>query len=144
MTSEGAELTLPARAESVPPLLDFIAKQLGKVTNNSNITNLTLVSCEEVFANILQYAYPDSRGTATVHFEINSDPKSITITFIDKGTPYNPLLNAAPDLDLPPDERDAGGLGIFIIKQSMDHVEYQFVDGKNVLTLTKNIENVKS
>ena len=71
--------------------------------------------------------------------EISDDPVSVAITFLDHGTPYDPLAKKDPDIHLPADERDIGGLGIFMTKKLMDDVAYEYRDGQNILTLRKNL-----
>ena len=68
-----------------------------------------------------------------------SAPVSVTITFVDHGVPYDPLAREDPDVTLSADEREIGGLGIFMTKQIMDDVAYEYKDGKNILTLKKNL-----
>ena len=63
----------------------------------------------------------------------------MTLTFIDNGKPYDPLKKADPDITLPANERPIGGLGIFMVKKTMDDVNYEYADGKNILRLKKNI-----
>ena len=68
-----------------------------------------------------------------------NDPDSVTITFTDRGMPYDPLANEDPDVTLPADERPIGGLGVYLVKQTMDDVRYEYKDGKNILTIKKSL-----
>lgn len=95
------------------------------------------VALDEVFGNISAYAYGDKKGPVSVQVGF-SDGKAI-IRFFDSGMPYNPLEAADPDVTLSIEERKVGGLGVFIVKKTMDEVFYEFVDGQNVLTLVKSI-----
>lgn len=97
------------------------------------------VAVEEIFVNIASYAYTPDVGMATIQAEILEDPKRIEITFIDKGIPYNPLAKEDPDTTLSAEERQIGGLGIYMVKKSMDAMRYEHTDGQNILTLVKNI-----
>ena len=97
------------------------------------------VAVEEIFVNIASYAYAPDKGSATVCVEVSGDPVTVTITFVDRGVPYDPLAKEDPDVTLSADERGIGGLGIFMTKKIMDDVAYEYRDGKNILTLKKNI-----
>ena len=97
------------------------------------------VALEEVFVNIAHYAYPD--GSGTVRLAIGHDPESHTVTFrlTDSGIPFNPLSHQDPDLSLPAEERPIGGLGIYMMKRTMDQASYEYLSGQNILTMTKKI-----
>jgi anti-sigma regulatory factor (Ser/Thr protein kinase) len=97
------------------------------------------VAVEEIFVNICKYAYHPDKGRAVVRVEVVEDPVQVKITFVDHGKPYDPLLKDDPDVTLSAEEREIGGLGIFMVKQSMDAVEYEYKDGSNILTLVKNL-----
>ena len=94
------------------------------------------VAVEEIFVNIAHYAYGDSVGNAEIDIDVDNDKKSIVVLFKDCGTPYNPLEHEDPDISLSAEEREIGGLGIYIVKKSMDEVSYQYKDGKNILTIS--------
>ena len=104
-----------------------------------SVWRLIGVAVEEIFVNIASYAYAPEKGSATVRVEVSEEPVSVTITFVDHGTPYDPLSKDDPDVTLPADAREIGGLGIFMTKQLMDDVAYEYQDGKNILTLKKNL-----
>lgn len=92
---------------------------------------------EEIFVNIANYAYGDGCGKAEITVENSGG--SIVLTFKDSGVPYNPLKKADPDITLSADERQIGGLGIFLVKKNMDSVSYRYEDGKNIFSMTKKI-----
>lgn len=96
------------------------------------------VAVEEIFVNIAHYAYPSGGGDALIEVEADGSAKSVRITFVDSGTPYDPLKNDDPDITLSADDRPIGGLGIFMVKKSMDDVSYEYKDGKNRLTIIKS------
>jgi anti-sigma regulatory factor (Ser/Thr protein kinase) len=98
-----------------------------------------ILAAEEIFVNICKYAYHPDKGRAVVRVEVVDDPVQVKITFVDHGKPYDPLLKDDPDVTLSAEEREIGGLGIFMVKQSMDAVEYEYKDGSNILTLVKNL-----
>ena len=95
------------------------------------------IAIEEIFVNIAHYAYPEAEGEAVISVDSGEGP-SVTITFEDEGIPYDPLKNEDPDITLSADDRPIGGLGIFMVKKSMDEVSYEYKDGKNRLTIKKS------
>ena len=97
------------------------------------------IAIEEIFVNIAHYAYPEGKGEALITVETDDAAKNVTITFEDQGIPYDPLQNEDPDITLSADDRPIGGLGIFMVKKSMDEVSYEFKDGKNRLTIKKGL-----
>ena len=97
------------------------------------------VAVEEIFINIASYAYNPEEGPAVVRFEASQSPVSVAISFADRGTPYNPLEKPDPYINQPLMERGRGGLGIFMVKQYMDGIDYQYRDGQNILTLKKTL-----
>ncbi len=97
------------------------------------------LAVEEIFVNIANYAYAPEIGRATVRVSVSDDPLTVTITFIDRGVPYDPLKRSDPDVTLSAEEREIGGLGIFMTKKVMDEVAYEYKDGQNVLTLKKRL-----
>ncbi|MBP5242920.1 MAG: ATP-binding protein, partial [Clostridia bacterium] len=80
-----------------------------------------------------------NKGKAGIRIEIMDEQKAVIITFTDCGIPYNPLLKQDPDVTLSAEEREIGGLGIFMAKKTMDDVSYRYEDGKNILKLKKNL-----
>ena len=95
------------------------------------------VAAEEIFVNIASYAYAPGTGKATVRVAIEEEPRRAIVTFLDSGTPFDPLAREDPDVTLSAEERQIGGLGIFMTKKTMDDVSYVYRDGQNVLTLKK-------
>ena len=95
------------------------------------------VAVDELFANIAHYAYHPETGYATVQVDVLQDPLSVEITFVDNGKPYDPLAKADPDITQSIEDRPIGGMGILIVKKSMDAVDYRYIDGKNILTIKK-------
>ena len=95
------------------------------------------LSVEEVYVNIANYAYGDGTGEAEISIENNDG--EITIVFKDSGVAYNPLEKADPDISLSADEREIGGLGIFLTKKNMDSLSYEYKDNQNIFTMTKRI-----
>ncbi len=97
------------------------------------------VAVEEIFINIAHYAYAPETGKAKVRVEKAEDGGAVAITFTDRGVPYNPLAKQDPDINVSANEREIGGLGIFMTKKLMDELAYEYRDGQNHLTLKKNL-----
>lgn len=97
------------------------------------------IAVEEIYVNIASYAYGDKPGMAEIEIEHNQADNSVDITFKDSGTKYDPLAKEDPDITLSAEERAIGGLGIYMVKKSMDDMKYKYEDGKNVLTITKKL-----
>ncbi len=133
------ELEIEARTENLPQVLAFVDEQLETADCPMKIQMQIDIAVEEIFVNIAHYAYNPEVGTAMVRVEILGDPPSVDITFIDGGVPYDPLAKADPDVTLSAEERQIGGLGIFMVKKSMDDVKYTYLDGHNILTLKKGL-----
>ena len=133
------ELVVKADRNNLDEVQAFIDQKLEEV-NCSMKTQTTIdIAIEEIFVNIASYAYGNSDGEATIQVVMNEDPLSIEITFIDSGAEYNPLAKPDPNTSLKLMERQKGGLGIFMVKKSMDDMTYEYKDGKNVLTIVKNL-----
>ncbi len=130
------ELELEAKVAYLPEVQDFVDEHIDC---SPKARMQISVAVEEIFVNIATYAYAPEHGMATVRVEISEEPVTVTITFMDHGIPYDPLAKADPDLSLTADERQIGGLGIFLTKKTMDDVKYEYEDGKNILTLKKNL-----
>ena len=133
------ELTLPATVENIAAVTDFVTGQLEALDCPMNAQFQISIAIDELFGNIAHYAYHPGTGDATVRFE--ADDSGVTITFIDRGAPYDPLTAESPDTTLPADERIPGGLGIFMVRKSMDDMTYRREDGLNILTIRKNLRS---
>lgn len=131
------ELVIEAKKTNLDAVLSFIDEQLGEA-ECSKKTRMTIdVAVEELFVNISSYAYDPKIGTAVVQVSVHNVPLSVEITFIDNGKPYDPLAKPDPDVTLDAEHRQIGGLGIFMVKKSMDDVQYEYKDGRNILTIKK-------
>ena len=133
------ELTVAATVENIDTVTDFVNEQLEALDCPMKAQMQIDIAIDELFGNIAHYAYNPEIGQATVRVEVAEDPLSVVITFIDNGTPYDPLAKADPDTTLSAEEREIGGLGIYMVKKSMDEISYKYQDGKNILTIKKNI-----
>ena len=133
------ELTIDATVENIEKVTDFVNEQLEAFDCPIKAQTQIDVAIDELLSNIARYAYNPDVGPATVQVETRDDPLSVVITFIDNGKPYDPLAKIDPDVSLSADERDIGGLGIFLVKKTMDNVSYEYKNGQNILTIKKNI-----
>ena len=133
------ELELEALTDNLPQVISFVDEQLEAADCPMKIQMQIDIAVEEIFVNIAHYAYNPEVGTATVRIEVMGEPPAVDITFIDNGIPYDPLAKADPDVTLSADERQIGGLGIFMVKKTMDDVKYEYCDGHNILTLKKGL-----
>ena len=97
------------------------------------------IAVEEIFVNIAHYAYAPNSGMATISASFDEKKRVVSFSFIDGGVQFNPLERKDPDLTMKLEDRKIGGLGIFMVKQSMDDVRYEFRDGLNILTIEKRI-----
>lgn len=133
------ELTVDAAVENIEVVTGFVNEELEKLDCPVKARRQIDVAIDELFGNIARYAYSPDVGKATVRFSVEENPLEVTITFIDNGIPFNPLEKSNPDTHLSAEERPIGGLGIFLVKKSMDLVEYEYKNGQNILKIKKNI-----
>jgi len=130
------KLSVDAKIENLYDITDFIEEKLLSLgVSPEHITSIC-IAIEEVYVNIASYAYKDDTGKVTLTIDTNDS--AVKIKFVDDGVQYNPLDKPDPDIELPPEEREQGGLGIFMIKNIMDDVQYEYKDNQNVLILTKH------
>jgi len=134
------ELTLEAKVANLQQVLDFVDENLTSMRCPMKILMQIDVAVEEIFVNVASYAYTPNTGSVTIRMDLQEKPRAVVITFIDSGIPYNPLAKEDPDVSLSAEERSIGGLGIFMVKKTMDKMEYEYTDQKNVLKMYKNIE----
>ena len=133
------ELTVAATVENIEAVTNFVNEQLEALDCPMKAQMQIDIAIDELFGNIAHYAYNPEIGKATVRVEVIEDPLAVTITFIDNGVPYDPLAKADPDTTLSAEERDIGGLGIYMVKKSMDEITYEYKDGQNILKIKKNL-----
>ena len=133
------ELTLAATVENIETVTDFVNEELEAFDCPMKAQMQIDIAIDELFGNIANYAYHPEIGEATVRVEVFEEPLSVVITFIDKGVPFNPLAEEDPNTTLSAEERPTGGLGVFMVKKSMDEILYEYEDGKNILKIRKNL-----
>jgi len=131
------ELNISATVENIPVVTAFVDEQLEALNCPLKAQMQIDIAIDELFGNIAQYAYNPDIGSATVRVEVSEDPLAVIITFIDGGIPYDPLKADDPDITLSAEDRTLGGLGIYMVKKSMDAIIYEHRDGKNILSIKK-------
>ena len=134
------EIELEAKIENLAAATDFVCRQLEELNCPPTIQMQIELAVDEIFTNVSMYAY--TPGTGNVKISVDTDtPGLVRIIFCDSGVPYDPLQKDDPDVTLSAAERQIGGLGIYLVKKSMDRLEYQFKHGHNILTLTKRFRS---
>lgn len=138
MSENGKCLTIAASMENLDWVLNFFERQLVENACPKKIRGQILVSLEEVYVNIVNYAYEDE-GQCSINMDIKSSDgcEEMTLTISDKGKQFDPLKREDPDITLSVEQRQIGGLGIYMVKKSMDSVSYRYESGQNILTLCK-------
>ena len=131
--------TFPAKVEVLSKVISFVEENLEKYNCPIKIQTAMCVALEEVFVNIANYAYLGKDGNVVININYELENKTIIFQIIDNGVQFNPLNKPEPNISLSVDEREIGGLGIFITKKTMDVVSYTYENDKNILTLIKKI-----
>ena len=135
------ELNIAATVENIEAVTEFVNAQLEALDCPMKAQMQIDIAIDELFGNIAHYAYHPEVGDATVRVEVQEDPLAVIITFIDGGVPYDPLAAADPDITLSAEERAIGGLGIFMVKKTMDEIIYRYENGSNILSIRKNLRS---
>ena len=133
------ELKVAATLENISAVTAFVDEQLEALDCPIRAQMQIDVAIDELFGNIAHYAYGDGEGEAAVRFDFDEASRMASISFLDRGVPFDPLKQTDPDVTLPAEERKIGGLGIFLVKKTMDQVAYRYEDGANILTIQKKI-----
>jgi anti-sigma regulatory factor (Ser/Thr protein kinase) len=131
--------TFPANVEALNDVLGFVEETLEGFDCPMKVQMAICVAIEEVFVNVANYAYPDSSGDMTLRIDFEEASRTVTFRMTDKGVPFDPLKKPDPDITLSAQEREVGGLGIFIAKQTMDSLSYAYEKGENALTMMKKL-----
>lgn len=137
--NQSKQMTVEATVENIELITNFINTELEALDCPMKAQMQIDVAVDELFGNIAHYAYNPETGPATVMIDVEKDPLAVIITFMDHGKPYDPLSRDDPDITLSAEEREIGGLGVFLVKKTMDAVTYEYKDGKNILKIKKNI-----
>lgn len=130
------ELMIEAIPENLYAVLDFVNTELDNIGVDIELQTQISIAVGEVFSNIVYYAYHPDVGSVTVRITIGHE---LSIEFEDCGVPYNPLETPIPDITASLDERKVGGLGVFMVRNIMDEMEYRHEENKNILTIKKGI-----
>ena len=133
----GDVLTVAASVENLAAVTDFVNSRLEAMNCPMKTQTQIDVAIDEIFSNIAYYAYGGATGDVTLRLTETDHPRGVALIFSDSGTPYDPLNKPDPDTSLSAEERAVGGLGIFLVKKTMDDVTYEYADGHNILTVTK-------
>ena len=134
------ELNVIATLDQIKPVTAFVNLHLSKLGCSERVRIQVNVAIDELFGNIARYAYNPKTGPATVRVDVENDPLCVIITFIDHGIPYDPLSAKFEDTThLPAKQRPIGGLGLFMVKNIMDDISYNYQNGQNILTIRKRI-----
>ena len=133
------ELTVEAVKSNITPVIAFLDEQLEALDCPIKSQMQLDVAVDELFTNIASYAYTPGTGNATIRIDFDPAERVVSITFIDSGIPYDPLQKPDPDVTLSAEERSIGGLGIFLVKKTMDEMTYRYENNQNIVTIRKKI-----
>ncbi len=139
VSEDGHTLTIDATDEALDPVQDFIMDKLIALGCDKKTLLQIRLAVEEIFVNIISYAYHPEIGKAEVVCEVSKDPLCVTIEFMDSGKPFDPLQYEDADTSGQMFLERPGGFGIHLVKNTMDSVGYEYKEGKNILTIKKNI-----
>ena len=131
--------TFPAKIDALADVLAFVEETLESVDCPMKTQTAVCVAIEEVFVNIAHYAYPEGDGDMTLQIGFDTETRLVTFRMADQGIPFDPLEKPDPDITLAADQREIGGLGIFIAKKTMDSLRYTYENGENILTMIKKL-----
>ena len=136
---KSTSITIPAEVNKISEGIDPIIQFLKELEVDSKITYKIQLCLEEILTNVASYAYAPNEGNIIIQYSLSESPRMIEITIIDEGKAFNPLESENPDITLPVEERQIGGLGLFIVKKTMDEIKYDRKNNKNVLMMKKKI-----
>ena len=140
ISEDGKTITIDAVDEAMDPVQDFIREKLVSYGCDKKVLLEIRLAVEEIFINIISYAYRPDIGKAEIECVVDDDPLVVTIQFMDSGKPFNPLNVDDADTSGAQFLEKAGGFGIHLVKHTMDSVDYEFKDGKNILRIKKNLK----
>ncbi len=130
--SERAGVLAEVSLDEVPRLTEYIETTLEENGTSMPTVMKMNIAFDEIFSNIVKFS-----GATYAKICCGVDKEQAYLIFEDDGVAYNPLEQEEPDITLSAEDREIGGLGIFMVKKSMDEVDYQYIDGKNILSLRK-------
>ncbi len=121
----------------IEAVTEFAEREMERMGCPAETATSVCVAIDEIFSNIVRYGYPKAAGPVRVRIYEQTEPRAVCIRFEDEGIPYNPLKKEDPDITLPAEEREIGGLGIFMVKKLMDEMKYEYENERNILILKK-------
>lgn len=130
--------TVEADRDRVDEVVDFVETEIMSAECEKKAQRQIKMAVEEIFLNICAYAYQGETGSVELTIDID-DNGMMSLCFADRGTPFDPLQKQDPDVHQPGRERQLGGLGIFMVKKTMDDMVYEYRDGQNTLTIIKRL-----
>lgn len=133
------EKCFPANTAALNDFLAFAEEELEKADCPMKTVTALTVALEEMFVNVAHYAYGEKSGDVRLAVDFDENSRTVTFRMTDSGVPFDPLAKPDPDITLSAEERQIGGLGIFMMKKTMDEASYSYQDGCNVLTMKKRI-----
>ena len=136
------DITVDATLDNLEVVQNFVSEELESQGCSMKVMMQIEIAVEEIYVNIVHYAYNPEIGKATIRCEVTDNPMQVIIQFMASGVPFDPLAKEDADITLSAEEREIGGLGIFMVKKSMDEVSYEYKEGKNVLTIRKVLQNI--
>ena len=132
------ELTVEAIVEQIETVTEFVNAELEKLDCPMKARIQLDIAIDEIVSNIAYYAYGEKTGMVTVRIEALQEENGVQLMFLDSGVPYDPLTRQDPDISAEIEERKEGGLGIFLVRKTMDDMKYEYKDGQNCLTIRKS------
>lgn len=130
----------PAKSEYLDDVIGFVMDEIAQYEVEPKTEMQLGIVIEEIFINIANYSYNPAVGEAELRVEVKENPLSVVIEFLDSGVPFDPLAREDADISEEATMQREGGLGIFIVKNTMDAVDYRYEDGKNILTIRKKLK----
>ena len=132
------ELTVEAIVEQIETVTEFVNAELEKLDCPMKARIQLDIAIDEIVSNIAYYAYGEKTGSVTVRIEALQKENGVQLMFLDSGVPYDPLTRQDPDISAEIEERKEGGLGIFLVRKTMDDMKFEYKDGQNCLTIRKS------
>lgn len=132
-------ICIDADVQKLSEVMAFIDQQMEEKDVSMKVVMQMEIAVEEIFVNVASYAYAPDKGMVTIEVDFLDNPSRMQVKFIDNGYQYDPLAKEDPDVTLAASERQIGGLGIFMVKKSMDSMTYEYKDQQNILILEKNL-----
>lgn len=133
------QVTVPAREENLPRVVQALDDALEEAGCDVKTAIKLQLAVEEIFVNIARYAYAGGAGDVSFEVWMDAEPRRLSMRFGDAGVPYNPLERDEPDVTLSTEEREIGGLGIFLARKNVDEMRYEYREGQNILTMSKRL-----